>query len=162
MRLVGGRASLAGAKRVVAPDPPSGVCRWAPRDNSRGEISRRGQEPWARCCADHFAAAALWGFVDWDGRYPEVTVPRQGIGHRDGIRVHCSAVLEPRDVMRHKQIPVTSTARTIVDLAAVGNYTLLRRAVRRGLALGRVSIRQVLQLAGGSVRVAAPSTSIAS
>jgi very-short-patch-repair endonuclease len=92
----------------------------------------------------HFAAAALWGFVDWDGRYPEVTVPRQGIGHRDGIRVHCSAVLEPRDVMRHKQIPVTSTARTIVDLAAVGNYTLLRRAVRRGLALGRVSIRQVV------------------
>jgi hypothetical protein len=92
----------------------------------------------------HFAAAALWEFVDWDGRYPEVTIPRQGIGHREGIRVHCSSMLGPRDVVRRKRIPVTSPARTIVDLGAVGNYTLLRRAVRRALGLGRVSIRQVV------------------
>ena len=61
MRLVGGRASLAGAKRVVAPDPPSGVCRWAPRDNSRWEISRRGQEPWARCCSEPLRRGSALG-----------------------------------------------------------------------------------------------------
>jgi AbiEi antitoxin C-terminal domain len=92
----------------------------------------------------HFAASAHWGFVDWDGRHPEVTVPRQGIARRKGIRVHCTSVLEPRDVMRHKGIPVTSPARTLVDLAAVASEKLLRTAVRRALAQRRVSVRQLL------------------
>jgi predicted transcriptional regulator of viral defense system len=78
----------------------------------------------------HFSAAALWGFVEWDGRHPDVTIPREGIGHRAGIRVHYSSVLEPRDVTRQEGIPVTSAARTLVDLAAVVNHHLLRRAVR--------------------------------
>jgi Protein of unknown function (DUF559) len=92
----------------------------------------------------HFAAGALWGFLDWDGRRPEVTVARQGVPRRAGIRVHCSSVLEPRDVMRHKGVPVTSPARTLVDLAAVVNEKLLRTAVRRALAHRRVSIRQLV------------------
>jgi very-short-patch-repair endonuclease len=92
----------------------------------------------------HFAAAALWEFVDWDGRHPEVVVPRNGIGHRKGIRVHCTAVLDPGDVTRHKGIPVTSPARTLVDLAAVVNEKLLRSAVRRALAKRRVSVRHLV------------------
>jgi putative AbiEi antitoxin of type IV toxin-antitoxin system/uncharacterized protein DUF559 len=92
----------------------------------------------------HYSAAALWGFVDWDGRYPEVTVTREGIGHRTGLRVHGSSMLEPRDVMRHKGIPVTSPARTLVDLAAVVTDKLLRTALRRALAKRRVSIRQLV------------------
>jgi hypothetical protein len=92
----------------------------------------------------HFAASALWEFVDWDGRYPEVTVPRAGIGHREGIRVHCTSVLDPPDVMRREGIPTTAPARTLVDLAAVVNDKLLRSAVRRALARHRVSIRQLI------------------
>ena len=92
----------------------------------------------------HFSAAALWGFVDWDGRYPEVTVRRAGVGRRRNIRVHRTSALDPRDVMRHNGIPVTSPPRTLVDLAAVVNYALLRRAVRRALALRRVSICQLV------------------
>ena len=34
----------------------------------------------------HYAAAALWKFVHWDGRHPEVTVPRMGVPRRNGIR----------------------------------------------------------------------------
>jgi hypothetical protein len=46
--------------------------------------------------------------------------------------------------MRHKGVPVTSPARTLVDLAAVVNEKLLRTAVRRALAHRRVSIRQLV------------------
>jgi hypothetical protein len=92
----------------------------------------------------HFGAAALWGFVEWDGRCPEVTVLRSGIARRPGIRVHCSAVLERRDVMRHEGIPVTSPPRTLIDLAAVVNEKMVRTAVRRALGLRRISIRQLV------------------
>jgi hypothetical protein len=85
----------------------------------------------------HFSAAALWGFVDWD-------VARDGIGHRKGLRVHGSTLLDRRDVMRRAGIPVTSPARTLVDLAAVVTDKLLRTAVRRALAKRRVSIRQLV------------------
>jgi hypothetical protein len=92
----------------------------------------------------HFSAAALWGFVDWDGRHPDVTVPRTGIQRRGGIRVHCTSVLEPRDVTRHEGIQVTSPARTLIDLAAIGNYHLLRRAVRRAQSLRWVSVPELV------------------
>jgi predicted transcriptional regulator of viral defense system len=91
-----------------------------------------------------FSAAALWGFVDWDGRHPEVTVPRDGIASRRGIRVHRTSVLEPRDIARHEGVPVTSPARTLVDLAAVVNDRLLRRAVRQAQSLRRVSVPQLV------------------
>jgi hypothetical protein len=92
----------------------------------------------------HFSAAALWEFVDWDNRYPEVVVPRGGGSSHNGIRVHRSSVLEPRDVTRYEGIPVTSPARTLVDLAAVANYHLLRRAVRQAQSLHRVSVPQLV------------------
>jgi len=82
----------------------------------------------------HLSAAALWGFLEWDGRDPEVTVPRAGVVARDNIRVHRTSLLEPRDFMRHEGIPVTSPARTLVDLAAVVNDMALRTAARRALA----------------------------
>ena len=102
-----------------------------------------------RCVGDdallsHFAAAALWELIDWDARHPEVTVPRRGVKRRPGIRVHFSSELGPRDVMRHKGIPVTSPARTLVDLAGVGGDKLLRTAIRRALAKRWVSIRQLV------------------
>jgi very-short-patch-repair endonuclease len=93
-----------------------------------------------RAFLSRFSAAALWEFVKWDGRYPDVLVVRAGIKPRSGIRVHRASVLDRRDVMRHNGIPVTSPARTLVDLAAVANDKLLRTAVRRALARRRVSI----------------------
>ncbi|MFL5891343.1 MAG: DUF559 domain-containing protein [Solirubrobacterales bacterium] len=91
----------------------------------------------------HFSAATLWEFVDWDGRHPEVTVRRVGARRREGIRIHRTNELERRDVMRHKGIPVTSPTRTLIDLASVVNYKLLRTAVRRSLARHRTSVRQL-------------------
>jgi very-short-patch-repair endonuclease len=76
----------------------------------------------------HFSAGALYHVVYWDDRYPEVTTRTQR-AHR-GIRVHRSSTLEPQDITRYKGIPVTTPARTLVDLAAIVDYTALRRAVR--------------------------------
>jgi hypothetical protein len=92
----------------------------------------------------HFAATALWGFLEWDDRHPEVTVVRAGVKQRAGIRVHRTSLLEPRDVTRQDGIPVTAPARTLVDLAAVVNYKLLRTAVRRAQSRHRVSVPQLV------------------
>jgi very-short-patch-repair endonuclease len=98
----------------------------------------------ADAALSHFAATCHWEFIKWDGRFPEVTVPRRGVRGCPGIRVHYSSVLERRDVTRHKGIPVTTPARTLVDLAAIASDKLLRTAMRRALAMHRTSIRQLV------------------
>ena len=71
-------------------------------------------------------------------------MPRVGIGRRNNLRVHRTSVLGRPDVTTHERIPVTSPARTLIDLAATANDKLLRSAVRRALARRRVSIRQLV------------------
>ncbi len=94
----------------------------------------------------HYSAAAIWGFVAWDERRPEVTVPGPGVRARDGIRVHQSACMERRDWLIHDGIRVTSPARTLLDLASQLNHPALRRAVREALGQRRVSIRQLVEI----------------
>lgn len=90
----------------------------------------------------HFSAAALYELVRWDDRYPEVTAPTNK--RHPGIRVHRSSTLEVDDLTRHRGIPVTTSARTLVDLAATFDYRALRRVVREAQRT-RVTIRQLTQ-----------------
>jgi hypothetical protein len=90
----------------------------------------------------HYAAAAHWGMVAWDGRYPEVTAPRHA-RHR-GIRTHRS-VLAAEDITRHRTIPITTPARTLVALSSVLPYKPLRRAARQARSLRLVNLRWVLE-----------------
>jgi very-short-patch-repair endonuclease len=87
----------------------------------------------------HFSAAALYGFLPWDDRYPEVTVPGSNKPKHARIRTHRTTTPDPT---RHKNIPITTPARTLVDLAATLPYKPLRRAVRQAQRL--VSPRQIL------------------
>jgi hypothetical protein len=99
----------------------------------------------------HYAAAALWGILKWDGRHPAVTVRRAGGRAQAGIRVHrCS--LDPRDVTRHRGVPVTAPARTLLDLATVFAPSPLRRAVRQAYAARRVNQRELVELLARSGR----------
>jgi hypothetical protein len=75
----------------------------------------------------HFSAAALYGLVRWDERYPEVTLADTTPRNHRGIRTHRTTM---PDRTRHKGIPVTTPARTLIDLAAIFDYRALRRAVR--------------------------------
>lgn len=90
----------------------------------------------------HFSAATLYGLVRWDDRYPEVTTTTTR-SHR-GIRTHRSSMLDVQDVTRRHNIPITTPARTLVDLAATFDYRTLRRTVREAQRK-LVTIRQIVE-----------------
>jgi hypothetical protein len=104
------------------------------------------------CGADavlsHFSAAALWDLVRWDDRWPEVSVVGPGTRAHPGLRVHRTATLGVPDVTRHRGIPVTSPARTLLDLASLLDYRPLRRTVRQAQSLRRVNIQQLTEVLG--------------
>lgn len=94
----------------------------------------------------HFSAAALFGLIRWEDRWPEVTVTSAGTHLQRGLRVHRTRLLDPGDVTRRRGIPVTSPARTLLDLAAVLPYPSLRRAIREAQSLHLVSLRRLTQV----------------
>ncbi len=72
--------------------------------------------------------------------YVEVTVPRQ-LGRMDGIRTYVCSRLEPQDRDKIDGIPCTSTALTLLNLAAV----LPRRGLER--ACDEAEVQQLFDLA---------------
>jgi very-short-patch-repair endonuclease len=96
----------------------------------------------------HFTAAAVLGIVEWDGRDPEVTVSGTATRVHSGVRVHRTVALEPADIAWHRRLPITSPARTIVDLAGSLGYRALRRTVRQALALGLVELGTLVEMLG--------------
>jgi hypothetical protein len=88
-----------------------------------------------RAVLSHISAAALWGLLDWDQRNPEITLVVDGPRPQPGLRVHRTKLMPMRDVRRRDGIPVTSPARTLIDLASLVEYRALRHAVRQAQAL---------------------------
>jgi very-short-patch-repair endonuclease len=86
----------------------------------------------------HDPAAGLWGFRPARVGPIEVTVPARKTRGRDGIRVHRS-VLHPADITRHHGIPVTSPARTLLDLATQVTQRELDRATEEAQVQRRVT-----------------------
>lgn len=88
----------------------------------------------------HESAAALWGLLrgEGDGAPVHVTVPGTDRGRRPGIRRHKVADLPAEHAALDDGVPVTSPARTIVDLAARARPRALEQALaeaeRRELA----------------------------
>lgn len=82
----------------------------------------------------HRAAAVLWGILQGARERVDVSVPRQRRG-RAGVRLHVAAIA-PDERTVHAGIPVTTVARTLLDLAAVLQRDELRRALERAEALG--------------------------
>jgi very-short-patch-repair endonuclease len=79
----------------------------------------------AHAVLSHRSAGALWGLLRHPGR-PEVTAPRKR--SHPGVILHRSKLTEA-DVTVHYGIPVTSPARTLLDLADVLDPASLTRAV---------------------------------
>jgi very-short-patch-repair endonuclease len=88
----------------------------------------------------HFAGASHWGYVEWDGRYPEVMVQLPGTRRQPGIRIHYSRFHDPIDFRYRDAIRVTAPARTLVDLASLLSYEALRAAVARALSCQDLSV----------------------
>jgi predicted transcriptional regulator of viral defense system len=74
----------------------------------------------------HASAAALWELRASAARIVDVTVPGAGSRTRRGLRIHRARDLTG-ETTTHDGIPVTTPARTILDLAA----TLQRRPLER-------------------------------
>ena len=78
-----------------------------------------------RAVLSHRSAAALWRMRD-TGRTPEVTVARHR-GSRPGVQYH-EAVLPPDELTVERGIPVTTPARTLLDLATIVTHAQLEHA----------------------------------
>lgn len=78
----------------------------------------------------HRDAAQLWDLRRSSSGLIDVTVPSQnGRVKRQGIRVHRSGRLAASEVTTDRGIPVTTLARTLLDLADVLDERALRRAI---------------------------------
>ena len=78
----------------------------------------------------HADAAALWGIRPTSAAVIDVTVPTQnGRLKRKGLRLHRSRRLGAGQVTVHERIPVTTVARTLLDLADVLSEQALKRAI---------------------------------
>ena len=85
----------------------------------------------------HRSAAELWGLLSPRRGPVDVAVPgRTGRRGRPGIRLHRSTTLTQRRSTRRLNIPVTTPARTLEDLARGATSDELSRARRQAEFLG--------------------------
>lgn len=89
----------------------------------------------------HLSAAALWGLLDPTG--PVDVISTRGRPGRKGIRLHRTTLHPEEKIMRHG-IPVTSVARTLLDVAEITSERRARRAYEEADRLGLLR-RDVLE-----------------
>jgi len=75
----------------------------------------------------HYPAAVLWGLAPGPAATMHVSVAGRDARGRDGVRAHMVGRLDVSDAARHRGVPVTSPARTLLDLAGeLGDNELSR------------------------------------
>jgi very-short-patch-repair endonuclease len=79
----------------------------------------------------HRSAARLWNLLPDSRRITDVTVPQQNRRSRGVVRVHQTRSLHREDVTVVDGIPVTSVARTLLDLAASEKPERVNQAIER-------------------------------
>jgi hypothetical protein len=93
----------------------------------------------ANAVLSHATAAAAWDLRPIGTGAIHVTVPGDpGRRRRAGIRIHRSTTLEPPGTTTHRGIPITTPARTIIDLAATLKGRPLEQALDRAEQLGLI------------------------
>jgi Transcriptional regulator, AbiEi antitoxin/Protein of unknown function (DUF559) len=89
----------------------------------------------------HRSAAAAWGLRPTSRVLHEVTVPRTAGTGPAGVEAHRARRMSPDDVTVLRAIPITSVARTLVDLAGVLAAHALERAVHEAGILRLFDVR---------------------
>jgi hypothetical protein len=90
--------------------------------------------------ASHRAAAELWDITAWRERPIELTIERTRALDIAGAIVHRTKDFALEDVTEVDSIPVTSAARTLVDLGAVLPAQLVNGSVNLALQRGLVTL----------------------
>jgi very-short-patch-repair endonuclease len=100
-----------------------------------------------RAVLSHRSAAVLWRLVrQHPGIRAEVTVPLPRCPARSGIRVHRVQMLRPDEVTRLRHVPVTTPARTLLDLASVLSSRELEQALAQAERMYAGTQRRLLAL----------------
>ncbi|MGZ4181693.1 MAG: DUF559 domain-containing protein [Solirubrobacteraceae bacterium] len=82
----------------------------------------------------HHSAAAAWGMrPSFNGDVHVTVIGKETGRRRQGIRVHRTEALDPRDVRRCQGIPITSPARALLDIAPDLPDRSLERALDEAL-----------------------------
>jgi very-short-patch-repair endonuclease len=105
-----------------------------------------------RAVISHRTAAELHGLRQDNSAKYDVTVPGTSRRRRPNIRIHRARRLHPDDVTTVDGIPVTSVARTLLDLAAVLYYDALVRVIEQAERIQVFNLKAidaVLARAGG-------------
>src|SRR5437763_11235 len=69
-------------------------------------------------CVTNRSAATMWRLLHDEPDTVDITVVGRNAGSKPGITIHRVQRLDRRDVRRMAGIPLTSPARTLIDLAA--------------------------------------------
>jgi predicted transcriptional regulator of viral defense system len=96
-----------------------------------------------RAVLSHGSAAALWGVLVISGSLIDVATPTRSRHNRGAIAVHRLRDLHPEDYRLREGIPVTSVARTLLDIAPVVKTKSLRRAIDEAERLQMFDLRAV-------------------
>jgi hypothetical protein len=92
----------------------------------------------------HRTAAHLWKLPPFDPGPIEITIPRsRRLGRMPGVVVHRVGPLPPADLTMLDGIPVTSPARTLIDLTAVASRESVEEALDDALRRGLVSVARL-------------------
>ena len=102
--------------------------------------------------ASHATAATLWEMRGWSTARVEVTVAGRRRPELPGVVGHCTGRLDRVDVARRGSITLTSPARTLLDLGAVGRPEAVEFALEDALHRRLVTTRQI----GGAGRSPRP------
>jgi hypothetical protein len=95
----------------------------------------------------HRSAAAHWGLLATQAAAIDVTA-RRGRRGTAGIRLHRARFLDARDTTTHEAIPITTVARTLLDLAATVRADRLERAFAQALYLQLYDHRAIADVIG--------------
>jgi hypothetical protein len=110
----------------------------------------------ADAIASHRAAGTLWQLPDLEPRL-EITIPQHRRATLKGFEVHRTAHVERVDFARRSGIPVTSLARTVIDISladpaiapSLVNHVLAKRKVPLALLINRLAALGIRGRRGG-------------
>jgi hypothetical protein len=100
----------------------------------------------------HASAAAAWQLRGSNAAVIDVTVGRGGRDRRAGLRIHRSGTLTAAEITTHRGIPITTPARTIIDLSRRLNGRALEHVVDVADQLGLVDFRDLRKANSASLR----------
>jgi predicted transcriptional regulator of viral defense system len=105
------------------------------------------------CAASHETALAIHGITDAMPATIHITVPRPFWGKQPGVTIHRAPLPEKQREMRDG-VPVTTIARTLQDVGASSDPSLVQQAIEQAITRGVLSRRQLRSLVRQSPQLA--------